>query len=94
MKRPLLVDGMGKAVSGMSPAQLECIKLLEDALDSARNGDISAMVLIAVGPADFGVAMAGSDAAKMYMGCGLAQRTLLERTAPPVGGGRKTVIHR
>ena len=93
MKRPVIVNDQGNAVSSKSPAQLECIALLKQALESAENGDVTAIVLIAVGPGDFGVAMAGSDAPKMYMGCGLAQRTLLERTAPPAGAGR-TVLHR
>lgn len=91
MKRPTIIKTDGSLA--LSPAQLECIQLLEQVLESARNGDVTACVVVAVGPADFGVAMAGSDAPKMYMGCGLAQRTLLERTAPPVGGGR-TVLHR
>jgi hypothetical protein len=50
-------------------------------LESAKQGDVSALVIVAIGPGDFGIAMAGSDAPKMYMGCGLAQRTLLERTS-------------
>lgn len=91
MRKPVILNSNGEAT--MSPAQQECITLLEQMLESAKNGDIHALVAVAVGPADFGIAMAGSDAPKMYMGCGLAQRTLLERTAPPVGAGR-TVLHR
>ena len=93
MKRPLIVNGSGEAISSMSPAQRECIDLLKQALESAENGDVHACVVVAVGPSDFGIAMAGSDAPKMYMGCGVAQRTLLERTAPSVGASR-TVLHR
>ena len=93
MKKPVLVNGTtGEAVSTKSPAQLECIKLLEQALESANNGDLHAIVLVGVGPFDFGVAFAGTDAARMYMGCGVAQRTLLERTTPGPSG--RTVLHR
>lgn len=89
MAKPTLLKPNGEAV--MSPAQKQCIELLEGALESAKNGDVMALVLVAVGPVDFGVAFAGSDASRMYLGCGVAQRTLLERTLP--GGGR-SVIHR
>lgn len=94
MRKPVIVNGDGEAVSSKSPAQWECINLLKQVLESAENGEVHALVVVAVGPSDFGIAMAGSDAPKMYMGCGLAQRTLLERTAPPVGAGRRTVLHR
>jgi hypothetical protein len=92
-ERPTIIKPNGDAATTLSPAQQECIKLCRDMLESAEQGDLHALVVVAVGPRDFGIAMAGSDAAKMYMGCGVAQRTLLERTAPPVGGGR-TVLHR
>ena len=91
MPKPTLLKPDGGVA--LSPAQQECISLLKQVLASAENGDVTACVVVAVGPGDFGVAMAGSDAPKMYMGCGLAQRTLLERTSPPVGAGR-TVLHR
>ena len=59
MKRPTLITPNGEA-AGMSPAQKECISKLEDALESAKNGDILSLVLVAVGPGDFGIA--GADA--------------------------------
>lgn len=91
MKKPVLIGSDGKAVSSMSPAQLECIQLLENVLADARQGNVTAMAIVAVGPADFGVAIAGSDAAKLYLGCGTAMRTLESRTS---GGGRDTVLRR
>lgn len=93
MKKPTIYNPNGQAATTLSPAQQECIDLLEMALESARKGDMNACVLVAVGEGDFGVAMAGSDAPKLYMGCAVAQRTILERTSPSIGGGR-TVLHR
>jgi hypothetical protein len=75
----------------MSPAQQECIQLLEQILASARKGEVHALAIVAVGPFDFGVAIAGSDAPKLYLGCGTAMRTLEQRTS---GGGGRTVLHR
>jgi len=64
MKRPTLIkpDGMG-----MSTAQLECIGKLEEALESAKDGQILALVLVAVGPGDFGIAIAGADAPRLNL---------------------------
>jgi len=90
MKKPILINPQGRPV-GMSPAQIECIELLERVLASARGGEVHALAIVAVGPFDFGVAMAGSDAPKLYLGCGTAMRTLEERTS---GRGGKSVLHR
>jgi hypothetical protein len=90
LKKPTLIRPDGAAASTMSPAQLECIELLEQILTSARNGEVHALAIVAVGPFDFGIAIAGSDAPKLYLGCGTAMRTLEQRTS----GGGKTVLHR
>lgn len=91
MPKPTIIRPNGEPV--LSPAQIECIKLLEDALANAKNGDISTCMLIACGPLDFGMAMAGPDAARLNLGLDVAKRTILDRTSPPVGGGR-SVLHR
>lgn len=81
MKKPVLINSNGEAVSTKSAAQEQCIQILQDALDSALKGEVHAMVLVACGPADFGVAIGGSDAARLYMGLGVAQQTILQRTS-------------
>ena len=91
MKKPILLNSSGGPASTMSPAQSECIALLEQILASARVGEVHALAVVAVGPFDFGIAIAGSDAPKLYLGCGTAMRTLEERTG---GGGGKSVLHR
>lgn len=88
-----LIKPDGSAAASMSPAQIECIKLLSDALESAKNGEVLALALVAVGPLDFGIAIAGSDAPRLYLGLGVAQRTVMDRTTPPAGGGR-SILHR
>ena len=93
MKKPILIRPNGDQASTMSPAQIEVIKLLSDSLESAQNGDINACVLVAVGPVDFGIAIAGADAPRLNLGLDVAKRTILERTSPPVGGGHG-VLHR
>ena len=91
MKRPTLITPDGANI--LSPAQQECISLLEQLLDSAKGGNINALCVVAVGPVDFGVAMAGSDAPKLFLGCGVAMDTIKARAtggdSPP-----RTVLHR
>lgn len=91
MKKPILIKPNGDTASTLSPAQRECIELLEQVLANARNGDVHALAIVAVGPFDFGIAIAGSDAPKLYLGCGTAMRTLEQRTS---GGGRDNVLRR
>ena len=91
MKRPTIIKPDGEPV--FSPAQIETIKLLTDALESAKRGEINACALIAVGPLDFGIAISGSDAPRLNLGLDVAKRTILERTSPPAGGVR-SVLHR
>lgn len=90
MKKPTLIRADGAPM--LSPAQQDCIEVLEKALASAKAGDINSLVLVAVGPADFGVAFAGSDAPRMNLGLDAAKQTILQRTTG--GGGGRTVIHR
>lgn len=91
MPKPTIIKPDGEAVR--SPAQIECIKLLKDALESAENGEINSCILVACGPLDFGIAIAGADAPRLNLGLDVAKRTILDRTSPPVGGGR-SVLHR
>jgi len=91
VKKPILINPNGGAASTMTPAQLECIKLLEDALESARNGEILSCVLVACGPLDFGTAMAGADAPRLNLGLDVAKDEIKNRVT---GGGRRTVLHR
>jgi hypothetical protein len=79
VKKPILINPNGDAVATLSPAQRECIKLLEDALESARNGEVWSCVLVACGPNDFGSAMAGSDAPRMNLGLDVAKASILSR---------------
>lgn len=91
MKKPILINPNGAAVSTLSPAQKECIQLLEDALDSARKGEVWSCVLVACGPSDFGTAMAGSDAPRLNLGLDVAKDLIKGRVT---GGGRDTVLRR
>lgn len=90
---PKLIKPDGAPATTMSPAQLDCIEKLTQALESAKQGQIFAMALVAVGPDDFGVAFGGSDAPRLHLGLGVATRELENRVSPPSGGGR-TVLHR
>jgi hypothetical protein len=89
MKRPNIIHPSGG--DGMSPARTEVIKLLRDALASAESGEIDACVLVACGPVDFGIAIAGADAPRLNLGLDAAKRTILEKTTPSPG---RTVLHR
>lgn len=91
MARPTIIKPNGEP--NRTPAQVECIKLLKDALESAENGEINSCLLVACGSVDFGIAIAGADAPRLNLGLDVAKRTLLDRTSPPVGGGR-SVLHR
>ncbi len=57
----------------------ECIELLEEMLRSARNGDMSWLIVVAGGPNDYGSAMAGNNAAQMNLGLDVAKQSILER---------------
>ena len=82
MKKPTLIKPDGTDAN-LSPAQLECIKLLEDALDSARKGEGWSCVLVACGPNDFGTAMAGSDAPRLNLGLDVAKDVIMARVTNP-----------
>ena len=81
--------GLSMVETELSAAQRECIKLLEDALDSAKKGDIWSCILVACGPNDFGTAMAGSDAPRLNLGLDAAKAAILDRVT-----GKRTVLHR
>lgn len=88
MAKPTLIKPNGDA-AGMSPAQKECIALLEQMLSDAKEGQIWSLVVVACGPNDFGSAMAGSDAPRMILGLEVAKINIMERVT-----GKRTVLHR
>lgn len=81
VNRPRIITGQGPLITPnmMPPGGNECVDLLEDALKSAKNGDMTWLVVVAGGPADYGTAMAGSNAAQMNLGLDVAKQSILER---------------
>lgn len=81
MKTPRLITGNGPLITPkmMPKGGDECVELLESMLASARKGDMSWLVVIAGGPNDYGMAMAGSNAAQMNLGIDVAKQSILER---------------
>ena len=92
MKKPTLINpNNGEAVSTLSPAQLECIQLLTDVLESAKKGEVTSCIVVACGLNDFGTAMAGSDAPRLNLGLDVAKQSIMQRVT---GAGPRTVLHR
>ena len=87
--KPRIIKPNGDAAA-MSPAQLECIDKLTEALESAKNGDILSCIIIACGPSDFGLAIAGADAPRLNLGLDAAKQEIIGR----VTGPRRSVLHR
>ena len=79
--KPRIITGNGPLITAkMMPAGGdECVELLEQMLESARNGDMSWLVVVAGGPNDYGCAMAGSNGAQMNLGIDVAKQSILER---------------
>jgi hypothetical protein len=79
--RPRIIPGQGPLITPkmMTQGMDECIELLEDMLKSAKKGDMSWLVVVAGGPADYGVAMAGSNGAQMNLGIDVAKQSILDR---------------
>ena len=79
--KPRIITGSGPLITPkMMPAGGEdCVELLEQMLRSAKNGDMSWLVVVAGGPSDYGVAMAGANGAQMNLGIDVAKQTILER---------------
>jgi hypothetical protein len=77
MKNPRIITGQGPLIvpKTMPVGGDDCVKLLE----SAKNGDMSWLVVIAGGPSDYGMAMAGSNAAQMNLGIDVAKQEILGR---------------
>lgn len=95
MKKPTLINpNNGEAISSLSPAQLECIQLLSDALDSAKQGQIWSCILVACGPEDFGTAMAGSDAPRLNLGLDVAKDVIKQRVTGGAPRGPRPVVPR
>lgn len=62
----------------------DCIALLEQALSDAKLGKVASCAVIACGPADFGVAFAGPDAARLNLGLDTLKAQILARVSAPV----------
>ncbi len=78
-------------------AEKACIELLESVLADARKGNVTSVAVIACGPADFGAAIAGPDAAKLNLGLDYAKADIqaairggvpMEGRPAPKGHGR------
>ena len=78
-KGPLIMPGAYAATDGFNQGTEDCIRLLEEMLTNARNGDMTWLVVVAGGPADYGVAHAGNNAAQMNLGIDVAKQSILER---------------
>jgi hypothetical protein len=81
MKKPHIITGNGPLITPkmMPSGGDDCVKLLEGMLESAKNGEMSWLVVIAGGPSDYGMAMAGSNAAQMNLGIDVAKQEILGR---------------
>lgn len=81
--RPRIITGQGPLITPrmMPDGGAECVDLLEQMLASAKKGDMSWLVVVAGGPSDYGVAMAGSNGAQMNLGIDVAKQTILDRVA-------------
>lgn len=81
MSKPRIITGQGPLIlpKNMPAGGEECIELLEQMLKSARDGDMTWLVVIAGGPADYGVAHCGNNAAQMNMGIDVAKQEILSR---------------
>ena len=79
--RPKIITGHAPLITPkmMPPGGEECVELLGSMLKSAKNGDMSWLVVVAGGPSDYGVAMAGSNGAQMNLGIDVAKQSILER---------------
>lgn len=88
MAKPTLIKPNGET-AGLRDDQKECIQLLTDALESAKNGEVWSCILVACGPTDFGSAMAGSDAPRLNLGLDVAKSVILDRVT-----NKRTVLHR
>lgn len=79
--RPRIITGNGPLITPrtMPGGGDECVELLEQMLASAKKGDMSWLVVVAGGPSDYGVAMAGANGAQMNLGIDVAKQTILDR---------------
>lgn len=79
--RSRIITGQGPLITPrmMPDGGDECVELLESMLASAKNGDMSWLVVIAGGPADYGVAHVGNNAAQMNLGIDVAKEAILKR---------------
>jgi hypothetical protein len=88
MAKPTLIKPNGDA-AGMRPDQRECIEKLEAVLESAKNGNVWSCCIIACGPGDFGLTIAGADAPRLNLGLDAAKTEIMNRVL-----GKRTVLHR
>jgi hypothetical protein len=81
MSKPRIITGNGPLIlpKNMPSGGEDCVELLEQMLVSAKKGDMSWLVVVAGGPLDYGVAMAGANGAQMNLGIDVAKQTILDR---------------
>jgi hypothetical protein len=81
MKSPRIISGQGPLIvpKTMPVGAADCVELLESMLAAAKKGDMTWLVVIAGGPSDYGMAMAGSNAAQMNLGIDVAKQEILGR---------------
>jgi hypothetical protein len=81
LKKPHIITGNGPLITPkmMPSGGDDCVELLESMLEAAKRGEMSWIVIIAGGPSDYGMAMAGSNAAQMNLGIDVAKQEILGR---------------
>lgn len=67
----------------IDPAAQACVQLLESVLQSARNGEIHSVCVVACGKGGFGASFAGPDASNLNMGLDSAKKAILEAVTAP-----------
>lgn len=76
----------GQKAGQMAPGQQDCIALLEKCLADAKDGKITTIGIVACGPIDFGTAMAGPDAPRLFLGTGVLADTIKAAVMMPRAG--------
>jgi hypothetical protein len=89
-KRPVLINPNNGEAAGFSAAQRECVDKLREVLASAEAGEIHACAIIACGPSDFGLVIAGADAPRLNLGLDVAKAEIMSRVLGP----KRSVLHR
>lgn len=76
-----------------SEGQAQCIKLLEQVLESAKAGEVTSLAIVAAGEHEFGASFAGHDAAKMNLGLDTLKADIISKiTAPQQPKGQSHIL--